>query len=68
MNRRMRRPETSPLTSSSQKGLGNLHFVRSVLEHHRQGGRAEEIEAFYHQIAIEEANKEKPAETAAAES
>jgi Fanconi anemia group M protein len=50
LNRRMTRPHDSQFSSSSQKGLGNMHFVRSVLEHHRQGGRAEDIDAFYRQI------------------
>lgn len=48
-NRRMNRPCDSQF-SSSQKGLGNMHFVRSVLEHHRQGGNAEDIEAFYRKM------------------
>jgi ERCC4-related helicase len=49
LNRRRQEatPEDAP---SSQKGLGNMHFIRSVLEHHRNGGRAEEIEAFFHQV------------------
>ena len=47
LNRRMTRPHDSAFSSSSQKGLGNMHFVRSVLEHHRQGGTAEDIEACY---------------------
>eukprot|EP00934_Nitzschia_sp_Nitz4_P000231 Nitzschia sp. Nitz4//scaffold226_size53432//45759//49904//NITZ4_006708-RA/size53432-processed-gene-0.27-mRNA-1//1//CDS//3329542772//231//frame0 len=50
LNRRMKNPESSQLTSSSQKGLGNMHFIRSVLEHHRQGGQAEDIEAVYNEL------------------
>jgi ERCC4-related helicase len=42
--------ETPQSAPSSQKGLGNMNFIRSVLEHHRNGGRAEEIESFYHRI------------------
>jgi Fanconi anemia group M protein len=44
-------PESAP---SSEKGLGNMHFIKSVLEHHRNGGRAEEIESFYHRIERDE--------------
>ena len=51
LNRRMNRVGDSPLSSSSQKGLGNMHFIRSILEHHRQGGRCEEIEEYYRQLA-----------------
>lgn len=39
--------QTQESAPSSEKGLGNMHFIRSVLEHHRQGGRAEEIEQVY---------------------
>jgi Fanconi anemia group M protein len=43
----------SPSSSkrSSLKGLGNCHFIRSVIEHARQGGDAEDIEALYNEIA-----------------
>ena len=44
-------PASAP---SSQKGLGKMHFIRSVIDHHRQGGEAEDIEAFYHQVAQEQ--------------
>jgi len=50
LNRRMRQVEDSQLSSSSQKGLGNMHFIRSVLEHHRQGGQAKEIEEYFHRV------------------
>lgn len=36
---------------SSSKGLGNMHFIRSVLEHHRNGGEADDIEDMYHTVA-----------------
>lgn len=36
---------------SSQKGLGNMHFIRSVLEHHRNGGEADDIEEMFHTVA-----------------
>jgi len=48
-NRRMTRLNLSQFSSSSQKGLGNMHFIRSVLEHHRQGGTSEDVENFYRQ-------------------
>ena len=41
-------------TPDSASGLGNMHFIRSVLEHHKQGGRAEDIEQFYHELEAEE--------------
>ena len=50
LNRRMRRSLDQSQTQSgpsSQKGLGRMHFIRSVLEHHRQGGDADEIEDEY---------------------
>ena len=46
--------ETPQSAPSSEKGLGNMNFIRSVLEHHRNGGRAEEIESFYHRIERDE--------------
>jgi len=51
-NRRMRRPELSQsqVEPSSQKGLGNMHFIRSVLEHHRQGGDADDVEDEYKRL------------------
>jgi hypothetical protein len=39
--------DTPPSAPSSQKGLGNMHFIRSVLEHHRHGGQADDIEQAY---------------------
>lgn len=63
LNRRMREP--SPASSEdpwsnrdqrrrprdSTSGLGAMHFIRSVIEHHRQGGDADEIENFYLKMA-----------------
>jgi hypothetical protein len=43
-------PQSAP---SSEKGLGNMHFIRSILEHHRNGGGAEDIEEAYDRIAQE---------------
>ena len=52
LNRRMGAPSPGDLdTQSSQKGLGNMNFVRSVLEHHRRGGDADQIESVYHEHA-----------------
>jgi hypothetical protein len=41
-------PQSAP---SSEKGLGNMHFIRSILAHHRNGGKAEDIEKEYNKIA-----------------
>jgi len=55
-NRRMtRQPNSSPSSSTengssiapSERGLGRMNFIRSVLEHHRQGGDCDQIEAEY---------------------
>jgi len=54
LNRQMKRPESpSPAQPDSARGLGKMHFIRSVLEHHKQGGRAEEIEQLYHELEQE---------------
>jgi len=45
--------EASAEVPESERGLGKMHFIRSVLEHHRNGGRAEEIEQFYRQLEDE---------------
>jgi hypothetical protein len=68
LNRRMRkRDDQDPATTSSQKGLGNMHFIRSVLEHHRQGGDADEIEVAYNKLAKEESEmtSDSPAQLSA---
>jgi rubredoxin len=69
LNDRMRRRRNdsqwsgTPLSApSSQKGLGNMHFIRSVLEHHRQGGNAEDIEEVYRQLEQEAAADENDQE------
>ena len=71
LNRRMTRQRTdsresdawdesqnSSATRSSLKGLGNCHFIRSVIEHARRGGEADDIEAVYneveHEVSLEE--------------
>jgi len=48
-NRRMMRPSTQD-TPSSVQGLGNMNFIRSVLEHHRNGGDSNQIEAEFKRI------------------
>ena len=35
----------------SEKALGRMHFIRSVLEHQRRGGAAEDIERLYRDMA-----------------
>jgi len=48
---RRRRNENTELSHpSSEKKLGEMHFIRSVIEHHRQGGDADELERGYHEI------------------
>jgi hypothetical protein len=39
---------------SSEKGLGRMHFIRSVLDHHRRGGDANEVEELYHELLAEQ--------------
>ena len=51
LNRRMQKDVGSQ--ESSQKGLGNMHFIRSVLLHHRNGGDADEIEEEYNRMEEE---------------
>ena len=38
---------------SSEKHLGKMHFIRSIIEHHRQGGGANDLEREYHTIMRE---------------
>lgn len=50
MKRRKGRDSWTPTPASapdSEKGLGNMHFIRSVIEHHRRGGDSEAIEQLY---------------------
>jgi hypothetical protein len=39
---------------SSEKGLGRMHFIRSVLDHHRRGGDANEVEELYRELLAEQ--------------
>ena len=50
-------PWTESPVSDSQRGLGGMHFIRSVLEHHRNGGNADDIEQMYHKIGRRIANE-----------
>ena len=51
LNRRMANGPLATGSTSSQNGLGNMYFIRSVLEHHRNGGENDEIEEFYQNMA-----------------
>ena len=41
-----------------KNSLGKMHFVRSVLEHHKNGGDADEIERAYQQLEKEAAEND----------
>ena len=47
---RSRNRSTPSSIPSSEKNLGKMHFIRSVIEHHKKGGDANEIESEYHAI------------------
>lgn len=54
LNRQMGRARKGRLSDASSvpsevRGLGQMHFIRSVIEHHRQGGDADAIEQAYHE-------------------
>jgi hypothetical protein len=57
LNRKMRgaknRDSWDGKCPDSASGLGNMNFIRSVIEHHQQGGQAEEIEQLYNQLEEE---------------
>lgn len=57
-NRRMMRPPGS--SPSSERGLGKMNFIRSVLEHHRRGGDCDQIEAEYQRLEATAAATEGP--------
>uniref|UniRef100_A0A7S3QF60 Fanconi anemia group M protein n=1 Tax=Chaetoceros debilis TaxID=122233 RepID=A0A7S3QF60_9STRA len=49
--KRNRNQSTQDLSvPSSEKNLGKMHFIRSVIEHHKRGGDADQIENEYHNI------------------
>ena len=62
LNRRMKKKKKeiewdtpSPMTPRSReslKGLGNMHFVRSVIEHHKKGGESTELEKEYNMLQL----------------
>eukprot|EP00984_Skeletonema_dohrnii_P038605 scaffold42047_cov155-Skeletonema_dohrnii-CCMP3373.AAC.1 len=55
-NRRMQLPRSEQSQTSlppSQRGLGNMNFIRSVIDHCRQGGDSDEIETEYHRLVGE---------------
>lgn len=56
--RRRRKEHTQLSLPSSEKKLGGMHFIRSVIEHHRQGGNADELERGYHDILRESGTTE----------
>ena len=68
LNRRMRLQKESTINLSetpgsapdSVQGLGNMHFIRSVLEHHRNGGNTEDVEEFYQQLEAKDENSSTP--------
>ena len=64
-NRRLH--SQSQHTQSSQKGLGRMNFIRSVLEHHRAGGDANQLEDAYHKLASED-NNQSPTQASMVES
>jgi Fanconi anemia group M protein len=43
---------------SSEKGLGKMYFIRSVLEHHRRGGDMNDVEEVYHELLAEQRRQE----------
>ena len=51
--------QNSGASRSSVKGLGNCHFIRSVIEHARRGGNADDIEAVYNEMEQEVALQEE---------
>uniref|UniRef100_A0A7S3DWV6 PHD-type domain-containing protein n=1 Tax=Entomoneis paludosa TaxID=265537 RepID=A0A7S3DWV6_9STRA len=63
LNRRMRKRRSSNSqrlsdvsAPGSAGGLGNMNFIRSVIEHHARGGTAEQIEQVYAEMEGEEAS------------
>ena len=58
--------QNSSASRSSLKGLGNCYFIRSVIDHARNGGDADDIEAIYNEVeqmvAAEEEEETRGAE------
>jgi hypothetical protein len=57
-NRRMMRDSLSQNAPMSQQGLGSMNFIKSVLEHHRQGGDSDDIENEYRRLVRDAALNE----------
>jgi len=59
LNRQMRQPrgarwsDVNETLPASLRGVGQMHFIRSVIEHHRQGGDADQIEQAYKEIEMQ---------------
>lgn len=52
-----RNPEHTQMSiPSSDRNLGKMSFIRSVIEHHREGGDADELEQGYHEIMKQNAS------------
>eukprot|EP00986_Skeletonema_menzelii_P018968 scaffold27039_cov150-Skeletonema_menzelii.AAC.1 len=61
-NRRMQLSTSEQSQTSlppSQRGLGNMNFIRSVIDHCRKGGDSDEIEAEYHRL-VGESSQDMP--------
>ena len=56
LNRKMKLPTSQQSQTSlppSQRGLGNMNFIRSVIDHCRNGGDTDDIETEYHRLVGE---------------
>lgn len=62
-NRRMRAPLSQGSEPQSQRGLGKMNFIRSVLEHHRAGGDSNELEDEYHRLVGQSSSHDQSQET-----
>jgi hypothetical protein len=51
---------SSASAPDSVRGLGKMHFIRSVLEHHRNGGSAAEVEDFYKEMEQQAEEESSP--------
>jgi hypothetical protein len=43
---------------SSEKAIGKMNFIKSVLEHHRKGGNSNDIEREYNRLLIDSKNSQ----------
>lgn len=57
LNRRMKESKNidswDKKAPDSANGLGKMHFIRSVIEHHQKGGEAEDIEQAFREMEEE---------------